>query len=215
MMELKCQSCGAPVIGRKCEYCGVKIRKTKDSERSDQAASKEEVDVLAVPWHNLILILCCVAVVIGLGIFVYQSFFQTGVSTVLVCENAPTMTTEVSDVTTVVTIEARGHTLVRWIEQNTFPRQAYIDYYWGLGLHPTDTDIRGWFEGSGNVMNMTGTYWELVSVDNEYVITDFIFDYENMLREDLDLFWVSGFSNVTLGSAIRGLEEKGAVCEVQ
>ena len=225
MMEIRCHGCGAPVTRKKCDYCGAKIRKNKDLERiNDQpasidevdAASVDEVDVLAVPWHKIIFILCLVAVAIGLGVFVYQSFSQTRIITVYVCENAPTLTTEVSDVTTVVTIEARGYTLVRWIEQDTFPRQAYIDHYWGLGLQLTDADIRGWFEGPDNVMGMQGTSWELVSIDDEFIITNFILDYENMLREELDLLWAPyGFSIVTLGSAIRGLEDQGAVCVLQ
>jgi len=192
---------------------------TNEEQVSQQArslASEERVnqrDRLPIKWGKIFSIFgIVVASIFVVVILLYQLSPTVSSDYRYVCYNAPTLTTPVPDVTTVTTIEAYGSRIVRWIEQDTFPRQAYIDHHWGLGWGLSDDDIRDWFEGPFNIMEMEGTYWELVSIDDYYIITNFIFDYENMSRVDLDLLWESNFSSVTRYSAIRGLEEQGAVC---
>ena len=188
----------------------------QDSQKAELPANEERVnqrDRSPIKWGKIFSIFgIVVASIFAVVILLYQ-LNPTGSSAYrYVCYDAPTLTTPVPDVTTVTTIESYGSRIVRWIEQDTFPRQAYIDYHWGLGWGLSDDDIRDWFEGPSNIMEMEGTYWELVSIDDYYIITNFIFDYENMSSADLDLLWESNFSNVTRYSAIRGLEEQGAVC---
>ena len=220
-MEQKCYKCGAPLIDKKCDYCGARnkgIKKSlvpkETSETNSEVQVNQQYDgVVTAKWQKIITISGIVAALTFVfGVLLYQLNPTAPSEYRYVCNNAPTLTTAAPNVTTVTTIETYGLRIVRWIEQDTFPRQAYIDHYWGLGWDISDDDIRDWFEGPFNIMEMEGTYWELVSIDDYYIITNFIFDYENMSRVDLDLLWESNFSSVTRYSAIRGLEEQGAVC---
>lgn len=129
---------------------------------------------------------------------------------VYVCYDAPTNSTLADEVTTVTTIEAMGARIIRWTDRDTFLRQNYIDHYWGHGWDLSDNDIRDWFEGPFNVMGMHATYWRLIELTDEYVITDFIWDYQNMNQSDIDLIWQGGnFSRVHV---IIGLRMEGATC---
>lgn len=143
-----------------------------------------------------------------------DSFMPPGdpVRHIYVCHGGPTHSTLVEGVSTVTTIESRGQQISRWIDRDTFPRQAYIDHYWGLGWDLSDDDIREWFEGPYNVMSIEGTYWELVEVNDEFVVTNFIWRYDNMSLDDLNAIWHDAFLFVTRAGVIRGLEEGGADC---
>jgi len=130
---------------------------------------------------------------------------------IYVCYNSPVHSTHAPNVTTVTTIEAHSLEVIRWIDRNTFNRQDYIDHYWGVGWYLFDDDIRSWFEGPNNVMSMAATYWELVEITDDYVITDFIWDYQNMRSIDIEAIW--GQPTVpSRGPIIRSLEEQGATC---
>ena len=210
-MEQKCYQCGAPLTGKKCDYCGAKNKIIK--KQVNQQYDSSEGSVLAPIWQKIIAISGGAAVLIFAVSIIFSQLNPTTTSEYrYVCHNAPTWTTAAPDVTTVTTVETYGTRIVRWIEQDTFLRQSYIDHYWAVGWDLSDDDIREWFEGPFNVMEMDGTYWELVSLDENYVITNFIFDYENMSRADLDQLWDPNFSGVNRHTAIRVLEEQGAVC---
>jgi len=112
----------------------------------------------------------------------------------------------------VVIIESRGLAITRWIEEYTFPRQVYINQNWGQDWDLTDDDIREWYEGPENVTDIDGTYWEIVSVDDEFVVIRFVYHYEVMSREDLDELWEPNFSGVNRHSAIRVLRDDGGIC---
>jgi len=123
-----------------------------------------------------------------------------------------TFETSPTGVEMVVIIESRGLAITKWIEEFTFPRQLYVDQHWGSDWDIIDDDIRSWYESSENITYMEGTYWELVFVDDEFVVNRFVYHYEIMSREDLDSLWDPNFSGVNHYSAIRVLTEDGGIC---
>jgi len=221
-MERKCYKYGAPIIGKKCDYCGSKNKKVAEQSfvpkeiggelDSDGQVNQHPEVVVATKWHKFFSIVGAIAALLFvIGIIFSQLTPTTASEYRYVCSN--TQAPNIDGVTTVVIIESYGLRIRRWIEQDTFPRQTYIDHFWGLDWDVSDQDIIDWFEGPFNIMEMEGTYWELVSIDDDFVITNFIYDYENMSRADLDQLWTPNFSGVNRHSAIRVLEEdRGAIC---
>jgi len=135
-------------------------------------------------------------------------------STTTVCEDAPsTLSTSASGVETVVTIEGYDEDIIIWTEHTTFDRETYERYFWRTtGL--LDTDIQAWFNSSQN-NSPAGMTWNLVSVGEDTVVTELIYDYTELTDATLRQMWpgVTDFEReVTLTSAIAGLESRGANC---
>ena len=206
-MEQRCNACGAPLIRKKCDYCGSKKNISgKDVDLSSHDAKFKRLAAKILP---LIVVIPFIAIVI-FGVLNREEIIT------VVCNGAPTLTTEAYGVTTIAIVEGTHYgRITRWIDQEIFPRQTFIDHYWGIGFTPSDDDIREWFEDISDGLLWEGTYWELVSIDEEFIITNFIYDYENMAIAVLDEIWNVSFNYVTRMSAIRGLEDRGAVCVEQ
>jgi len=223
-MERKCHECGAPVLAKKCDYCGAKLKK-KDTfvpavvttrETTDYQEQSSPSPVQKTKFQKVVRVFNIVfGVVFGVGLIMalLDDFVPSfGEEMVFVCTNSPMTFSDIPEVSTVTMIEAQGQTIIRWINQNTFERQVYTDYFWGAGWDLADEDVVDWFEGPNNVMWMVGTYWELVSINEYYVVTNFIYEYQNMSREDLDSLWYPSFRSVRRGDAIRSLQSYGAEC---
>lgn len=220
MIRQTCGVCGAPITEKKCTYCNTKVKLKKDMavtgdnqailtdgtntnpSNESGATSKRKISSF-------------------LGLFIMVAFVVVMILSQLnqnesedlryICDHKPTD----SGVETTTIIESRGFSITRWINRHHFPRQVYIDYMWGPGWDLSDDDIISWYEGPENVTEMDGTYWELIAVNEDYVTVQFVYHYEVMSREDLDLLWDPNFSGVTHYSAIRSLTDEGAVCEAE
>jgi len=114
---------------------------------------------------------------------------------------------------TILTIEGYDEAITGWTERTTFERNGYERHFWG-NHNPTDADIHSWFNGPMNDLG-AGITWILVSVDENTVVTDMQFDFDEMSERQLrELFDTDNFErDVTLSGAIRGLEELGATCD--
>jgi len=246
-MEQRCQECGAPLVKKKCDYCGAVSKKVKikpiDKEhpfdpkntRTDSSVQEppfvsdersndqEELKQQEVPpidkeaekrarrqKRNIWIAIIAIPLLL-IAHHLYQMLPPVGFKRIYTCDMPLTFVDEPS-ISAVITIESRGSTIMIWRERETFPRQAYIDYFWPPNFNPSNDDIRDWFEGSDNITDMDGTYWELVSIDDNYVITNFVFEYQNMSRADLNDLWEPNFDHVSHRTAIEFLEREGATC---
>jgi len=131
-----------------------------------------------------------------------------------VCEAAPSTLTTSSGVETVVTVEGYDEGIITWTERTTFEREAYERYFWRTTGVP-DEDINAWFNGPQN-NTPRGITWNLISVDENTVVTEFIYDYTQLTEATLREIWpgVEDFEReVTLTMALAGLESRGASCD--
>lgn len=220
--EGKCDECGTPLMSNKCYYC----ERTKEQPFSKEELARQHRN----KWSNFLVILGTIGSLI-LGYVRYDTIFSFPAPAmtpedIIISEEADRLlemflSTENSyvchhltfdpDVTTVSTIETYGITIVRWIQQDSYTRNAFIDIYLNQ-KEASDEEIRAVFESYNSFVLIEGVYWELVSVDEHYVIADFILDYENMSKEDLDQLWESDSSGIDRFTAIAYLERHGATC---
>jgi len=208
-MNRGCIKCGAPLTKNKnkCDYCGEKyttvIEKFRNNENAKNIPSEQKI----MSFFGIVAIL-----IIFLSAALYRLDPTPPEKIEYVCYGALSRTTDASDVETTVIVQSLGAEISRWIERDTIVRQSYVDHYWGSGWDLSDRDIREWFEGPYNVMETEGTFWNLVSIDENYIVTDFIFDYLAMSESDLNRIWEPNFSRVNRNTAIRVLEDDGANC---
>jgi len=147
--------------------------------------------------------------VIGVILFLAACSSRMSGETTTVCADAPA---SLGLGEAVVTIEGMDENILVWTERTTMTRDEYNQLW--QGIIPTEEDIRAWFDSAANDTGMQGVTWVLVSVDDETVVTDFIYNYEEMSESDLNLRWeTDDFSReVTLTGAIAGLEDQDATC---
>jgi len=219
-----CFECGTPLISEKCYFCG-KIKKKSFTEEETRPLSEEErfyqqcydgIGVMSERWFKAITISGTIAaLIIGVVFLLYHTIYTVS--------SARTPTQEYRyvcspsqiypDIMAVTIIETYGTTIVRWIEEQTFPRKYFIANYLLMTEDVPDEEIIAFFYLVYLLEEfMEGTYWELVSVDEEYVIAHHIYNYENMSRSDLDQLWEPSFSGVNLNTAITFLRSQGAMC---
>ena len=201
-MEQVCHACGAPRLSKKCAYCGTKAKGIKEASLISDLPNKKNLQ----SFFGIGVVVVFIVVMI-----LSQMDQEEPVERRYLCTHSGVL----SAIEMVTIIESRGLAITRWIEEYTFPRQLYIDYNWGPDWDLTDEDIKEWYEGPENVTQMEGTHWEIVSVNDEVVITRFVYNYEIMSRADLDSLWDPNFSSVNHHSAIRSLTDDGAVCVAQ
>ena len=132
--------------------------------------------------------------------------------TTTVCTLAPSSTMAiVEDVTT--TIIGSDEDLVRWTERFTVNVAQYETYFFGMpGIFMDDADIEEWFAGFGDPVEMGGQTWHLVSIDGDVLTLEVVYHYDTMTDAQANEFWEGSFRQVTVTSAIGGLEEQGANC---
>ena len=152
-----------------------------------------------------------IAVIIGLLIAYHPSF---GGEVTFVCTNSPMqMFSDVPELATTTIVISRGQTIQYWIDENTFEWQVYVDNFWGTDWYVLDSDVRAWFEGSYSVgWFPPHTYWELVTITNNYIVTRLVYHYQNMTRDELDQLWYPDFRGIRRGDAIHFLQREGANC---
>lgn len=105
---------------------------------------------------------------------------------IYVCSHAPPSGTNASGVTTVVRIESHDPTMTRSEEIDTYERQIFITHYWAEETDLIDVILEICLKGYEMYTEMQGTHWELVSIGDSTIVTRFIYNYENMLSENLD-----------------------------
>jgi len=134
--------------------------------------------------------------------------------TTTVCENTGVSPWGIGETT--VTIEGMDEDILIWRVEVIFDREEYNNQFWG-GMEPTDADITQWFDSpeSQNLEGINGVNWYLVSLDDDTLVTEIVYYYEEMSEGDLNNAWdVDSFEReVTLSGAIGGLEDEGATCQ--
>jgi len=114
----------------------------------------------------------------------------------------------------VVTIKGYDEEIILWRLETTLTRaefdQAFLD-----GMYLSDAEIHELF-AIYNQSEVVGITFQVAELNHQSVVIAKIYDYEVMAATDLNRIWsVEDFEDsVTLSSAIAGLEDQGAVCEV-
>jgi len=151
---------------------------------------------------------------LGLVLFMTAcSSRMTGESTT-VCTDAPTTTITDDDiVTTVVTLTGEDERLLTWTENITVGRQDYENYYFGMEI--SDEEIQEMFDNMA-LFEHPGFIYRLISINSNEVVFELIYDYSELTNREANELWgTDDFAReVTLTSAIRGLENQGASCVV-
>ena len=132
--------------------------------------------------------------------------------TTTTCANAPGII--VGD-ETVVIIEGYGEEIRTWTERTVLTREQLTQHL-TEGEDLTDDEIAEMIEYL-NTLEEAGFQWELISLDEDAAIIEYVYDYEAISNEVLSERWgVDDFEReVTLSSAIRGLEDQDAVCDIE
>ena len=130
--------------------------------------------------------------------------------TTTVCTDAPS--TQISIADTVVTIEGMDENILTWTERMSLGRSDYAHYFFGMELE--DEEIQEIFDTLEQTMASSGMSWHLISLDDDTIVVEFVYDYEEMSTNDLNEIWeVDDFEReVTLSAAIAGLEYEAATC---
>ena len=149
-------------------------------------------------------------VLIGLSVLLLAacSSRMTGATTT-VCENVSSTVTDIAQ-TTVITIEGMDEGILTWTERMTFDRLTYLmTYFSGMDLDGNE------LEEAYDLIAQTGMRWHFVSLDDDTLVLDFVYNYEELSTRELNFIWdTSDFEReVTLTGAILGLEDQGAVCQ--
>lgn len=133
-------------------------------------------------------------------------------TTTTTCTNAPRVFVE-ND--TVVIIEGYDEEIRLWTRRITLTREQFIQHM-SDDDDITDEEIVEMFDFL-NSLKAEGFELVLVSLTDEEVIMEYIYDYSIISDEDLNEIWdVDDFEReVTLSAAIRGLEEQEAICETE
>jgi len=116
---------------------------------------------------------------------------------------------------TVVIIEGYGEEIRTWTERTVLTREQLTQHL-TEGEDLTDDEIAEMIEYL-NTLEEAGFQWELISLDEDAAIIEYVYDYEAISNEVLSERWgVDDFEReVTLSSAIRGLEDQDAVCDIE
>ena len=153
---------------------------------------------------------------IGIVLFLFLAEHSPRMNekTIIVCINAPP---GLGIGEAVTTIEGVGENITKWTERTTIDRDEFNEVFQLLrGIIPTEEDIRNWFDGPENDLGMQGVSWVLISVDDDTIVIDYIFNYMEMSERDLNTIWTTdNFScEVTLTFAIAHLEYRNAICKI-
>jgi len=148
--------------------------------------------------------------IIGAVLFLAACSNEMSGETVTVCRTAPSHRMPIAT-DTVVTIEGMDEDIIVWTERITVTPSEYSQFFWGFELD--EDEIREAFEWYANPVNGIG--WRLISLDANTLVFDAIYYYEDIPRSFLNEIWDPyDFENdVTLSSAIRGLEAQDANCQ--
>lgn len=132
--------------------------------------------------------------------------------TTTICTDASVMVTEGD---TVIVIEGYDEEIRTWTVQTTLTREQFKGHVLE-GNELTHDEITDMFDYL-NTLEADGREFRLVSLSDSEAIMAYVYDYMIIPSEELNIIWnVDDFeSEVTLSVAIRGLEDQGAVCNVQ
>lgn len=116
--------------------------------------------------------------------------------------------------TTTVVIESDYEQILQWNVHTSITR-AELNSQFLNDVYMTDDEIHDLF-ATYSVSSMDGVQVVVSEINDDYVTLTQTYNYSLMLEEDLNFLWrVDNFSqDVTLSSAIAGLENQGATCEV-
>lgn len=133
-------------------------------------------------------------------------------STTTTCTGAPSVYTNDD---TVIIIEGYDEEIRIWTVRSRLTRE-YFNEHVLEGTDLTDDEIIEMFEYL-NTLEAEGFELELVSLDESEAIIEYVYDYTIISSEGLSNIWrVDDFEReVTLSSAIRGLEDQNAVCHTE
>jgi hypothetical protein len=128
------------------------------------------------------------------------------------CTNAPGM---IAGDDTVIVIESYDEEIRTWTVRITLTREQLKDHILE-GNDLTDDETVEMFEYL-NTLEAAGFHLELVSLSESTAIIEYVYDYTIISSEELNTMWdVDDFEReVTLRSAIRGLEDEDAVCNTE
>ena len=187
-----------------CDVCGKKL-KQRPMENQDERPKKSgrlTTGLIVGGVVGVFVIALIVGILLILNVNPTAHVLRTWdfeYDTVYVCTNAPNTMTQVNNVMTTTRIYGFEDELLLWQEETSFNREAYVAHYWHGGT-VRDRDIRSWFTGPNNVMNFPHTYWELISVNSQTVVTRFSYVYLHMSNEEARELWhgddVPGFAAV-------------------
>ena len=116
---------------------------------------------------------------------------------------------------TIITIQGNDEDILVWTV-NTAVTRAEFEQEFLQEAYLSDDEIHELFERYSQSV-VEGVTSHIDELTNDHVVITMIYDYSMISHNDLNFIWdVDDFENVvTLSSAISGLENQGAVCEIE
>lgn len=132
--------------------------------------------------------------------------------TTTTCTNASPM---INSGDTVIVIEGFDEEIVTWTVRTTLTREQFKEHVLE-GNDLTDDEIADMFRYL-NTLETDGIQLTLASLSDNEAVIEYVYDYTIISSEELNTKWnVEDFEReVTLRAAIRGLEERDAVCNTE
>jgi len=148
------------------------------------------------------------------GVVLFLAACGEGISgaTITTCTDASLSSSSVTSVSVgTVIIDGYDEEIRLWTERIEQNRHQYVASHWD-GEDPGDDVIEDWFAAVGEADAELGIVWTLVSLDEDTIIHEVIYDYSLIPEAELNEAWnVDDFDDeVTLTTAIIGLESRDA-----
>ena len=113
----------------------------------------------------------------------------------------------------VITIESYGEEILLWTHQIRYTRLEFDELFM-QETFASSTEIIEWFARYSQ-QTEAGITFEIVEINDNYVILETIYNYEEISTIYKNRIWNDDFEeNVTFSSAVAGLIEQGWVCEL-
>lgn len=116
--------------------------------------------------------------------------------------------------TTMITVQGYDEEILLWTVHTTLTREAFEQEF-QQGLYLSDDEIHELFEGYSQ-QEVEGITFYVTDLTHDDVVIAKVYDYSVISTTYLNRIWdVDNFEDaVTVSSAISGLEDQGAICEI-